>query len=154
MNKQTLSDIQARVDELYALGEQAQVRLVQSGQQQTEFVEGCGNLFEHIYQQAQCIEITRQQITQSSTQIEQDLVLSQKRVRTGILVMWFAGIVMMGVIAAGWGVGRAYLATARTPEPITLVVMDETFALIDTDSIIDVGEGDKRRVYAKLRFAY
>ncbi len=50
MNKQTLSDIQARVDELYALGEQAQARLVQSGQQQIEFVEGCGNLFERIYQ--------------------------------------------------------------------------------------------------------
>ncbi len=68
--------------------------------------------------------------------------------------MWLAGIMMMAVIAGGWGVGRAYFAAARTPEPITLVVMDETFALIDTDSIINVGEEDNKRMYAKLRFAY
>ena len=153
MNKDALSAIEARVDELYALGEQAQARLVQSGQQQTEFVDGCGDLFKRIYSQAQCIEETRQQMTQLTAKVEQDLLLSQRRVRTGIRVMWLAGVVLVGVVIAGWSVGRAYLVAAREPQPILLPMLDETFALIKPDSIIEIGEGENKRVYAKLRFA-
>jgi len=146
--------IQAQVDELSVLGEQAETRLTQLAHQQGEFVDGCERLFKVLHEQVEGMKGLCKQTTQLSSQVQQDLASSEKQVRLGFRILCLAAVVMVVVVGAGWQVGCYYWAIKNQPQPITLSVFKDTFALIEADSIKEFGIKGNKHTYAKLRYNY